>query len=182
MNKHNTVAIKSRRQFTRRLRQTIVLFAATVLCATYAATPALTAAQTQGTIMHHAKGTFDVKITPQAHQEGVGDPVVGRLAISKTFSGDLVGNGHGEMLAVRTAVKDSAGYVALEKVVGVMNGRRGSFALQHSGSMNRGASQLSIAIVPDSGTDELTGIAGEMLLDISTGVHHYQFNYQLPSL
>ena len=130
--------------------------------------------------MHIAKGTFEVTITPQPHQEGVGDAAVGRMAIAKVFSGDMVGTGSGQMLAYRSSVAGSAGYVAMEKVQGTLNGRNGSFIMQHNGSMNRGEPQLSIRIVADSGTDELTGIAGEMLLNIEQGKHFYEFRYTLP--
>jgi len=130
--------------------------------------------------MYTAKGTFDVTITPQAHQEGVGDASIGRMTIPKKFSGEFNGTSNGQMLAFRSPVTGSAGYVAMDKVQGVMNGRQGSFVIQHAGTMNRGQSQLSITIVPDSGTDELTGIAGEMLLTIEQGKHHYEFRYTLP--
>lgn len=131
--------------------------------------------------MNTAKGTFEVTITPQPHQDGVGDVAVGRMAIVKIFSGELTGTGHGQMLAFRSSVAGSAGYVAMEKVQGVMNGRQGSFIMQHSGIMNRGEPQLKISIVPDSGTGELSGIAGEMLLNIDQGKHFYEFRYTLPA-
>ena len=127
-----------------------------------------------------AKGTFEVTITPQPHQEGVGDPTVARMAIAKVFNGDMNGTGNGQMLAYRSSISGSAGYVAMEKVQGRLNGRNGSFILQHNGTMNRGESRLSIRIVPDSGTDELSGIAGEMLLTIDQGKHFYEFHYSLP--
>lgn len=130
--------------------------------------------------MLHAKGSFDVTITPQTEPAGVGDPQVGRMAINKTFSGDLQGSGRGQMLAYQAAVEGSAVYIALEKVDGVINGRRGSFVLQHSGSMVRGEHQLSIRIVSDSGTDELQGISGQMLLTIEKSQHFYHFEYTLP--
>ncbi|WP_201313292.1 DUF3224 domain-containing protein [Dyella sp. EPa41] len=130
----------------------------------------------------HAKGTFEVKITPQSFAEGVGDPSVGRMAIEKQFKGDLEGVGRGQMLAVGTAVDGSAGYVAMERVQAVLHGREGSFALQHSGVMNRGAPQLSITIVPDSGTDGLSGIAGVLTIRIADGVHHYELAYSLPDV
>jgi hypothetical protein len=130
--------------------------------------------------MKSAKGTFEVTITPQPHQEGVGDPGVARMALAKIFTGDMNGAGNGQMLAYRSSVTGSAGYVAMEKVQGMLNGRRGSFIMQHNGTMNRGEPQLSIKIVPDSGTDELSGVAGEMLLNIDQGKHFYEFRYTLP--
>ncbi len=130
----------------------------------------------------HAKGTFDVKMSPQPAQDGVGDPSVGRMAIEKQFHGDLDGTGKGQMLAIGTAVDGSAGYVAMERVQGTLLGRQGSFALQHSGSMNRGTPQLSITIVPDSGTEALGGIAGKLEITIANGVHAYDLHYTLPDL
>ncbi len=130
--------------------------------------------------MQTAKGAFEVTIVAQPHQSGVGDEQVARMAISKVFSGEMSGTGNGEMLAYRSTLSGSAGYVAMEKVQGVMNGRQGSFIMQHSGIMNRGESQLSIKIVPDSGAEALTGIAGEMLLTIEQGKHFYEFRYTLP--
>lgn len=131
--------------------------------------------------MQTAKGTFEVTITPQLHQEGVGDSAVGRMALGKVFSGEMIGTGNGQMLAYRSAIAGSAGYVAMEKVQGSLNGRQGSFIMQHSGIMNRGEPLLSIRIVPDSGTDQLNGIAGEMLLTIEQGKHYYEFRYTLPA-
>jgi hypothetical protein len=128
----------------------------------------------------HAKGTFEVKITPQSPVDGVGDPSVGRMALEKRFKGDLEGVGRGQMLAVGTAVDGSAGYVAMERVQGALHGREGSFALQHNGVMNRGAPQLTITIVPDSGTDALSGIAGVLNIRIADGVHYYELAYSLP--
>lgn len=130
----------------------------------------------------HAKGTFEVKMTPQAPVDGVGDPSVGRMALEKQFSGDLRGTGKGQMLAVGTAVDGSAGYVAMERVHGSLHGREGSFALQHHGVMDRGTATLSITIVPDSGTDGLSGIAGVLSLTIESGVHHYDLAYSLPDV
>jgi hypothetical protein len=128
-----------------------------------------------------AKGTFEVTITPQTHQEGIGDVAVGRFALAKVFTGDMIGTGSGQMLGYRSSVSGSAGYVAMEKVQGTLNGRNGTFIMQHSGTMNRGEQQLSIKIVADSGTDQLTGIAGEMLLNIEAGKHFYEFRYSLPA-
>jgi hypothetical protein len=129
-----------------------------------------------------AKGSFEVKITPQPPVEGVGDPSVGRMALEKHFQGDLVGVGKGQMLAVGTAVDGSAGYVAMERVQGTLHGREGSFALQHHGVMNRGTPQLAITIVPDSGTDGLSGIAGALTIRIADGTHYYELAYSLPDV
>ncbi len=126
-----------------------------------------------------ATGTFTVKIVPQAADEAIGDPTVGRLSIDKQFSGDLEANSRGQMLAVRTELQGSAGYVAMERVIGTLHGQSGTFALQHSGTMNRGAPHLTISVVPDSGTGELAGIAGTMAITIEGGKHSYDFEYTI---
>lgn len=124
-----------------------------------------------------AQGTFDVKLTPQT--PAVADAGLGRLSIDKQFHGDLEATSAGEMLSAGTGVEGSAGYVAIERVSGVLHGRSGSFVLQHSGSMARGAGQLSITVVPDSGTGELEGLAGAMTIAIVDGAHTYEFAYTL---
>lgn len=124
-----------------------------------------------------ASGTFDVKLTPQAADEPKDAQSAGRLAIAKQFHGDLRATSNGQMLAINTDVKGSAGYVAMEWVKGILHGRSGRFALQHSGTMTRGAPNLSITVVPDSGTGELAGITGRMTIDIVDGKHHYGFDY-----
>jgi hypothetical protein len=129
----------------------------------------------------HASGTFDVKMIPQPTEEGVGDASIGRMALDKNYRGDLEATGLGQMLAIRTSVEGSAGYVAMEQVSGTLCGRSGAFALQHSGTMTRGAPQLSISVVPDSGTDELLGLAGELAITIADGKHSYAFEYSLPA-
>ena len=128
----------------------------------------------------HASGTFEVKMIPQPAEDGVGDASIGRMALDKQYHGDLVATGKGQMLATRTAVEGSAGYVALERVSGTLHGRSGSFALQHSGIMTRGTPQLIITVVPDSGDDELQGLAGTLAITITGGQHFYDFEYTLP--
>jgi len=127
-----------------------------------------------------ARGTFEVKLAPQttAHEHAGGS--LGRLSIDKEFRGDLVGTSKGEMLTAMTSVKESAGYVAIERVTGTLQGRKGSFVLQHSGTMTRGVPGLVITVVPDSGTEELTGLAGTMKIIIADGKHSYEFEYTLP--
>lgn len=120
-----------------------------------------------------------VKLSPQPPVENVGDPTVGRMSLDKKFHGDLEGKSRGEMLAVRTVTEGSAGYVALERVTGTLDGRTGSFALQHSGTMTRGAPHLLITVVPDSGTGELVGLSGQMRINIADGKHFYDFEYAL---
>jgi hypothetical protein len=127
--------------------------------------------------MAQAAGTFEVKLVPMT-PEGIGsDPLMGRMSIEKQFHGDLEATSKGEMLAARTAVKGSAGYVAIERVTGTLHGKNGSFALQHTGVMTRGAPQLSVIVVPDSGTEELTGIDGRLTIEIVAGQHSYTFDY-----
>lgn len=127
----------------------------------------------------HASGTFDVQLTPEANDSAPAGVALGRLSIDKQFHGDLEAMSKGAMLSARTPVADSAGYVAIERVTGTLGGRRGSFVLQHNGSMKRGVSSLTVHVVPDSGTDELTGIAGEMTINIAGGDHFYEFDYTL---
>ena len=127
-----------------------------------------------------ATGTFEVKIGPlEAYNKNEGASA-GRMSIDKQFRGDLDATSKGEMLAAGTATKGSAGYVAIERVTGSLKGKSGSFALQHSGTMNRGAPQLTVTVVPDSGTDQLTGLAGKMAIIIADGKHSYEFEYSLP--
>ena len=123
------------------------------------------------------EGTFDVKLAPQPPAEG---QTWGRQAISKTFHGALEGSSRGEMLAAGTAVKGSAGYVALEQVSATLEGRHGTFFLQHFGLMDKGAPTLTVSVIPDSATGELSGLQGTMTIDISGGQHRYTFTYQLP--
>lgn len=130
-------------------------------------------------VTHRAAGTFDVTLTPQAPAEGSEAPPWGRMAIAKTFHGDLEGTSRGEMLAAMTETKGSAGYVAVERVEGTLGGRTGSFFLQHSGLMDRGAPSLVITVVPDSGTGELAGLEGTMTIEITEGKHFYAFEYRL---
>ena len=136
------------------------------------------------TVSAHASGPFDVKITPQPADDKVGDPTVGRMSIDKQFHGDLEATSKGQMLAAMTEVKGSAGYVAMERVTGTLRTpsgvRSGSFALQHSGTLNRGAAQLSVSVVPDSGTGQLAGLAGKMTIIVADGKHSYDFEYTLP--
>ena len=129
---------------------------------------------------NRASGTFDVILKPQGTDDKGQDSTLGRMSVDKQFRGDLEGTSKGEMLTARTSVKGSAGYVAIERVSGSLKGRKGSFVLQHSGTMTRGTPQLSILVVPDSGTGELAGIAGKMMINIDGGKHYYDIEYTLP--
>ncbi|MEJ2408927.1 MAG: DUF3224 domain-containing protein [Novosphingobium sp.] len=124
-----------------------------------------------------ATGEFDIQFTAI----DTAAPTVGSMAISKTYKGDLTGDGTGQLLAVRTPVEDSAGYVAMERVFGTLDGRTGTFALQHSGTMDKGAQTQSVTVVPDSGTDDLTGLAGSMTIRAEGAKHVYTLRYTLPA-
>ena len=129
-----------------------------------------------------ATGTFTVTLTPLPAMEQPDDITLGRLAIAKTYTGDMAGSGRGEMLSAVTLTKGSAGYVAIEHVEATLEGRNGCFVLQHSGSMERGAQSLNIHVVPDSGTLQLAGISGNCKIIIAEGKHFYEFEYNLPAL
>jgi hypothetical protein len=126
-----------------------------------------------------ASGTFEVKLSPQAADNPAEGAPLGRMSIDKQFHGDLEGSSQGEMLTAGSSVKGSAGYVAIERVTGRLHGRSGTFVLQHNGIMNRGVPQLSIAVVPDSGTGDLAGLAGQMTIEITDGKHSYGFEYTI---
>ncbi len=157
----------------------IAIFAA--LCLILAGTAA--SSQTDsGKTTTHATGSFEVKIDPQPADERSGAPTIGRMLIDKHFHGDLEASSKGTMLATGTGAKGtSGGYVAMEVVTGTLKGRTGSFVLQHTGSMTRGNPQLTVTIVPDSGTGQLTGIAGTMSINIVDGKHSYDLEYTLPA-
>ncbi|MEA2765054.1 MAG: hypothetical protein QOK07_1458 [Gemmatimonadaceae bacterium] len=127
-----------------------------------------------------ATGPFEVKLNPQPAYNTDETALLGRLSIDKQFHGDLEATSKGEMLTAGSAVKGSAGYVAMERVNGTLNGKNGSFALQHTGIMNRGAPSLVIKVVPDSGTAELEGLTGTMSIEIVNGKHSYILDYMLP--
>ena len=130
--------------------------------------------------MQQAVGTFDVKTIPQSPEDQAGGDAIGRLWLDKQFHGELEAKSLGTMLGARTPVQGSAGYVAMEKVTGTLKGQPGSFVLQHYGVMTRGAMEQTVTIVPDSGTDQLTGIAGKMTIIIENGAHNYRLDYTLP--
>lgn len=126
-----------------------------------------------------ATGTFEVKLLPLSSDDVPEDAHLGRMSIDKQFSGDLEGTSKGQMLTAMTSVKGSAGYVAIEKVTGSLAGKKGTFVLQHNGSMGGGEESLTITVVPDSGTDELTGLSGSMAIIRGAGGHSYEFEYEL---
>jgi len=129
--------------------------------------------------MIRATGPFDVKMTPEAADtEGEGS-ALGRMAVVKTYHGDLKATARGTMLTAGTSVEGSAAYVAVERVTGTLHGRRGTFALQHMGTMTRGEPSLTITVVPDSGTGELAGLSGKLAIVIVGGKHSYELEYTL---
>lgn len=128
--------------------------------------------------MNRAMGTFEVTLQPLPNEE-FADGRLGRVLLTKTFSGDLAGSARGQMLSAVTT-QGSAGYVAIDLVTGELDGRRGSFVLQHSGVMNRGTKSLSVMVVPDSGTEELEGLSGTLSINVIDGRHFYDFIYSLP--
>ncbi|MFN0181587.1 MAG: DUF3224 domain-containing protein [Gemmatimonadales bacterium] len=125
-----------------------------------------------------ATGTFEVKLAPlPGYGAAPGSP--GRMSIDKVFRGDLEATSQGEMLAAMTATQGSAGYVAIERVMGTLHGKTGTFVLQHSSTMARGVPTQSVTVIPDSGTDGLTGLTGRMTIIIKDGTHCYEFEYSI---
>ena len=129
----------------------------------------------------HASGPFEVKVTPQKPDTQIARSAnLGRLTIDKRFRGDLEASAKGEMLATQSEVKGSAGYVALERVTGKLQGRSGTFVLLHSATMKRGAPESTVTVVPDSGTGELTGLSGSMRIKVAPdGAHSYEFDFKI---
>jgi hypothetical protein len=138
-------------------------------------------AQKEKTVTEHATGPFDVKMDAQGESDKGDGSTLARYSLDKQYHGDLEGTAKGMALTAGTEVKGSAGYVALERVTGTLKGRSGSFVLQHSGTMAHGESQLSVTVVPDSGTGQLVGIAGKMTIIVAAGKHSYEFDYTLPA-
>lgn len=129
----------------------------------------------------HATGSFEVKSTPQPSGFKTEDPKLGRTTGEKQFHGDLEATSEVQMLTAGTSVKGSAAYVAIEKITGTLKSRSGTFILQHTGTMNRGVAQLTVTVVPDSGTEQLAGLSGKMNIVVAAdGKHSYDFEYALP--
>ena len=125
-------------------------------------------------------GKFEVKVKPlDSYAQGTNGISLGRMSIDKTFDGDLQAQSKGEMLSAMTSEKGSAGYVAIEQVSGTLSGRKGGFVLQHFGTMNKGKDRLILEVVPDSGTGQLSGLTGKMVINIEDGQHFYEFEYEL---
>jgi Protein of unknown function (DUF3224) len=143
--------------------------------------PVPSSAQKEAPVALHAAGTFDVKAEAQGEPDKGDGSTLARYSLDKLYHGDLEGTAKGTMLAAGTDVKGSAGYVAMERVTGTLKGRSGSFVLQHSGAMAHGDAQLSVTVVPDSGSGQLVGIAGKMTIIVAAGKHSYEFDYTLPA-
>jgi len=156
-------------------------YAAMTLCLgfVFAAVASIRAQEKKGSEKMVAKGPFDVKLSPieTAHKD---EKAIARYSVDKVYHGDLEGTGKGEMLASSGSVKGSGTYVAMEVVSGTLAGKQGTFALGHIGTMQGGTQNLSINVVPDSGTGELTGISGKMNITIAAdGKHSYEFEYKI---
>lgn len=126
-----------------------------------------------------ARGTFEIKLERHPAYDERPGATLGRASGTKQFAGPLIATSNVEMIGALTEVKGSAGYVAIERVVGVLDGKKGSFVLQHSSTMTRGTPAQSITVVPDSATEALRGLRGSMRIDVVDGKHHYTFEYEL---
>lgn len=129
----------------------------------------------------HATGPFEVKLTPLSPDDKADSTTLGRMSNDKQFHGDLEATSKGEMLTATTSVEGSMAYVAIERVSGKLQGRSGSFVLQHAGTMTRGTPHLIVTVVPDSGTGQLVGLTGKMDVKITGGQHYYELEYTLPA-
>jgi len=134
----------------------------------------------QAVTTQHASGPFEVKVAPQGTADKGEGSTLARMSLDKQYHGGLEATAKGEMLTAGTEVQGSAGYVAIERVTGTLNGRTGSFVLQHSGTLTRGTGVLNITVVPDSGSGQLVGITGKLTVIIEAGKHSYEFDYELP--
>lgn len=155
-------------------------FGLTCLAHSQANSPNPGTASKETKVVAHATGTFEVKIVPRAADEQSKPAAIARMSGDKQFHGGLEGTSRVEMLTANTDVKGSAVYVAIEQFTGILAGRKGSFLLHHTGIMTRGVPQLTVSVVPDSGTGQLVGLTGEMNITIADGKHSYDFAYTLP--
>lgn len=136
--------------------------------------------QKKASMTTHATGPFDVKVAPLEDKSL--EAGMGRMSLDKQYHGDLEAVGKGQMLTAGSPQKGAGGYVAIEKVTGTLNGHSGSFVLQHTGTMKNNVPQLTVTVVPESGTGQLEGIAGKMTITMApTGKHTYDFEYTLPA-
>jgi hypothetical protein len=157
----------------------LVLLGAALFAPIFARSQSTPSSPKEATMPNHATGPFDVKVTPQDDKI---DPQLGRFLLDKQYHGDLEATGKGQMLSAGNPAQGNGGYVAIEKVTGTLHGRAGSFILQHSGTMKDNVPQMSVILVPGSGTGRLEGIAGTMKIIIAAGGKHtYDFEYTLPA-
>ena len=138
------------------------------------------AAQKDPDMTQHASGTFDVKVSPIDPAFKFDENPIGRFSLDKHFHGDLEAASQGEMLSGGNPAKGSGGYVAIERVSGTLHGASGTFLLMHNGTMQNGGYTMSVAVVPGSGTGQLSGISGTLQIIIKDGKHSYDFTYMLP--
>jgi hypothetical protein len=156
-----------------------VLLGAAVFAPIFAQTQSTPSSPKEALMPNHATGPFEVKVTAQDDKI---DPQLGRFLLDKQYHGDLEATGKGQMLSAGNLAQGNGGYVAIEKVTGTLHGRAGSFILQHSGTMKDNVPQMSVILVPGSGTGRLEGIAGTMKINIAAGGKHtYDFEYTLPA-
>lgn len=165
-------------------RSGVHLLAGICLCFWSAAySPAQSAAtgpnKKEAIVTAHARGTFEVKVTPLPSDDKSEGATLGRMSVDKQFHGDLEATSKGQMLTAGPNAQGSGAYVAIERVTGSLQGRSGSFLFQHSGTMTRGTPQLVVTVVPDSGTGELAGLTGKMTIQIVEGKHLYDFEYMI---
>ena len=147
-----------------------------------AAPAASTSLEEKPVVNRVAEGPFEVQVIPQPRDAAQSSVAIDRLLLEKRYRGGLDASARGQMLGVQGAVETSGAYVAIERVEGTLDGRRGAFALQHSGTMTKATGYaMDVKIVPDSGTGELTGIAGKLTILIAPGgAHSYKLDYTLP--
>lgn len=138
------------------------------------------AANALETEMHHAKGEFEVEVTPRDLDGPAEDPSLSRLTLVKKLTGDLVATGHGQMLAAGGPEQSAGAYVAIERITGTLNGIEGSFVLMHRGTMDESGYHMEVTVVPGSGTGGLEGLSGTFEIILEGGKHLYEFEYRLP--
>src|SRR5262245_1127385 len=167
-----------RLDWTAAMKQHLTLIGTIIVGATLCASVDRPAPAVESERVMTASGTFDVKVTPQPKDDAAAGPF-GRFFLDKRFRGDLDGSSRGQMLAAETPVDQSGAYVAFELVTGALNGKQGSFVLQHKGTMRGGVYAMDISVVRDSGTGELKGISGTMTIVIEGSRHSYELTYTL---
>jgi|SRR5580700_2586452 hypothetical protein len=164
-----------------RMKIIVAFSVSLVLLLTYIRMRSTGVVAAQGAIVtEHASGTFEVKLAPSGEADKAEGSTLGSYSLDKEYHGDLEAIAKGTMLTAGTDVKGSAGYVAIERVTGTLKGHKGSFVLQHNGTLTRGTPQQNIIVVPDSGTGELVGLTGKLTVMIESGKHSYEFDYSLP--